>query len=271
MIISHSDLEKICYYRQNTKPSNQNSVIYYIDFDYDDGEYKREMTKINRNLAIDAVIDGKEEEYKNRNIVENSDPFGLGTTNVISPKVKSFPLTANKFVSLEKLYEDIILRLEHLTQTPMNLKYGVGIPQSMDLQIPPKDPNLTESENHQKFFRKIISRLLSCSNLIATQGRIGPAHTAIVGTEFLEYIVKSDYTWSATPSIVSDTPVVGQLAGMNIIYSHLINPRKAILVRGGSNKDSPGMHVVNNINDGTYFMGETPGSMNKQISWFELI
>jgi hypothetical protein len=36
-------------------------------------------------------------------------------------------------------------------------------------------------------------------------------------------------------------------------------------------KSEIGLNVINNINDSTYFMTETPGSWEKCIKWFEII
>ena len=62
----------------------------------------------------------------------------------------------------------------------------------------------------------------------------------------------------------------GKEVSIDIIPSNLINPKKVILMRNAT-KSEIGLNVINNINDSTYFMAETPGSWEKCIKWFEII
>ena len=68
MIITRDDLEKVCNYSENSKPSLPQGIIHYIDMveDGPNDEYLRELKRKNRELAIEAVLDNKVEEFKNR-------------------------------------------------------------------------------------------------------------------------------------------------------------------------------------------------------------
>jgi hypothetical protein len=96
--------------------------------------------------------------------------------------------------------------------------------------------------------------------------RIGPANSMLVGLDVYMYLLKSN-----TFTIQNNgTTVTGNISGIDIIPSHLINPKKVILMRNAT-KSEIGLNVINNINDSTYFMVETPGSWEKCIKWFEII
>ena len=67
MIISSKDLEKICNYVESKKPSLTKMSMNFIDFEESPTEeYQRELKRKNRELAIDAIIDNKVEEFKNK-------------------------------------------------------------------------------------------------------------------------------------------------------------------------------------------------------------
>jgi len=60
MTISSKDLEKICNYVESTKPSIHQAQMTFIDFEEGTTEeYQRELKRKNRELAFDAIVDGK--------------------------------------------------------------------------------------------------------------------------------------------------------------------------------------------------------------------
>jgi hypothetical protein len=261
MIITRDDLEKVCNYTENSKPSLPKGIIAYLDMvEEPNEEYKRELKRKNRELAIDAVLDNKIEEFKNRESF--LDPLeNEGFMSTISAKVMSVNATASKFIDNNQLFSEIILKLESLTLKPMN------IPQSLNLIIQ-NDPSLTHSENEMANSRKLMSKITMLSNLIAKTSRRGPANSMIVGLEAYKYILLSN---SNSITLTNDNKIVtGNMMGINIIPSPYIKPNKIIMMKTDK-QSGGGLNVVRNVNDSTYFMVETPNSWDKSIHWFEII
>ena len=258
MIITRDDLEKVCNYTENSKPSLPKGIIAYLDM-VEDGpsdEYLRELKRKNRELAIDAVLDNKIEEFKNReSFLDPLDNEGYMST--ISAKVMSVNATASQYIDNNQLFKEIILKLESLTSKPMN------IPQSLNLIIQ-NDPSLTHSENELANSRKLMSKIMMLSNLIATTSRRGPANSMIIGLEAYKYLLHLNGI------VVSNGVVSGSLMGLSIIPSPYIKPNKIIMMKTDK-QSGGGLNVVRNVNDSTYFMVETPNSWDKSIHWFEII
>jgi hypothetical protein len=257
MTITRDDLEKVCNYTECSKPSSSQGSIAYIDMvEEPNEEYKREIKRKNRELAIDAVLDNKVDEFKNRESF--LDPLeNEGFMSTISAKVMSVNATASKYIDNNQLFKEIILKLESLTSTPMNL------PQSLNLTIQ-NDPSLTDSENEMVNSRKLMSKIMMLSNLIATTSRRGPANSIIIGLDAYKYLLRLNGI------VVSNGVVSGSLMGINIIPSPYIKPNKIIMMKTDK-QSGGGLNVVRNVNDSTYFMVETPNSWDKSIHWFEII
>jgi hypothetical protein len=261
MIITRDDLEKVCNYTENSKPSLPKGIIAYLDMvEEPNEEYKRELKRKNRELSIDAILDNKVEEFKNRESF--LDPLeNEGFMSTISAKVMSVNATASKFIDNNQLFSEIILKLESLTLKPMN------IPQSLNLIIQ-NDTSLTDSENEMANSRKLMSKITMLSNLIAKTSRRGPANSMIVGLEAYKYILLSN---SNSITLTNDNKIVtGNMMGINIIPSPYIKPNKIIMMKTDK-QSGGGLNVVRNVNDSTYFMVETPNSWDKSIHWFEII
>jgi hypothetical protein len=140
MIISSKDLEKVCNYVESTKPSLPQATMNFLDFEEEPNEeYQRELKRKNRELAIDAIIDNKVDEFENResfiNPLDNE-----GYIQTISPKLKSINVKGKTYLDLTDIYIDIMMTLESLTSSPMST------PQNLNINIQ-NDPNLTDSEN----------------------------------------------------------------------------------------------------------------------------
>lgn len=258
MIVTLYDLEKICNYSENSKASLPNGIIYYLEFvESDTEEYKNLVKSKRRDLTIDAILEDKIDEWT------DSETWGIdldqeGYTRSISPQIKSLTVKSQIFIDNQSLYYDIVKKLELLTSQPMtNPQINVTIK---------NDPNLTSYDNDNSNFRKIISKIMMLNSMVAMDSRIGPANSMLVGLDVYMYLLRSN-----TFTIQNNgTTVTGNISGIDIIPSHLINPKKVILMRNAT-KSEIGLNVINNINDSTYFMAETPGSWEKCIKWFEII
>jgi hypothetical protein len=150
-----------------------------------------------------------------------------------------------------------MITLESLTSTPMST------PQNLNIIIK-KDPSLTDSENEMALSRKVITRMMMTSNLIASTGRTGPANTVIIGLEAYKYLLISNGMMA-----YNDGVVTGNINGMNIIPSPYIKSNKIIMMRNVQ-KTENGLNVINCPNDMRYFLKETP-NYSKIINWFEII
>lgn len=257
MIISSKDLEKICNYVESTGPSLPKIQMNFLDYvEEPNEEYQRELKRKNRELAIEAVLDNKVEEFKNRDSFIN--PLdNEGYMSTISPKLNSINVQGKTYLDLTDIYTDVMITLESLTSTPMST------PQNLNIIIK-KDPSLTDSENEMALSRKVITRMMMTSNLIASTGRTGPANTVIIGLEAYKYLLISNGMMA-----YNDGVVTGNINGMNIIPSPYIKSNKIIMMRNVQ-KTENGLNVINCPNDMRYFLKETP-NYSKIINWFEII
>ena len=257
MTISSKDLEKICNYVESTKPSLPQVQMTFMDWvEEPNEEYQRELKRKNRELAIDAIVEGKVEEFKNR------EPFSNPLDNeshrmTITPKLNSINVQGKTYLDLGDIFIDVMNTLESLTSKQMN------IPQNLNVSIQ-KDPNLTDYENESSTSRRVMTRIMMTSNLISSTGRTGPANTIIVGLDAYKYLMMSNGMINNDDGIVT-----GNINGMNVIPAPYIKSNKIIMMRNVQ-KTENGLNVINCPNDMRYFLKETP-NYSKIINWFEII
>jgi len=246
MITFKDKLEKICNYSEENKTMASTAQIMYMDFIYENEEMRREEKRKKRNLAIDTVLDEVEEngDYNESNVSEWIDDTIGG---VISPKIMSMSVSAQNYKDDEFLYNDVINFLENNTKQKHNM------PVSLDY-VAMNDPHKTLEENNQINFRRIVTKVMMSSNFIATEGRIGPATSVIVG--------KNNWNWFSSDY---GDPLLG---GLNIILDENISSDKIIVCRGSSS-NKPGLILVNNIFDNTYYFKGTP-NWERQYVWFNI-
>jgi hypothetical protein len=257
-MITSKDLEKVCNYVESTKPSLPKSVITFMDFEESTTEeYQRELKRKNRELAIDAIVDGKVEEFENRDSFLNPlDNEGYRVT--ISPKINSINVQGKTYLDLFDIYNDVMMTLESLTSKPMT------IPQNLNVSIQ-KNSNLTDYENESSTSRKVMTRIMMTCNLISSTSRTGPANTIIVGLGAYKYFMISNGMMMAN----NDGIVTGEINGMNVIPTPYIKSNKIIMMRNVQ-KTENGLNVINYPNDMRYFLKETP-NWDRIINWFEII
>lgn len=258
MIISSKDLEKVCNYVESIKPSLPQVQMTFMDWiEEPNEEYQRELKRKNRELAIEAVLDNKVEEFKNRDSFLN--PLdNEGYMRTISPKINSINVQGKTYLDLTDIYTDVMMTLESLTSIPMST------PQNLNVSIQ-KDHSLTDSENEMALSRRVITRMMMTANLISSTGRTGPANTVIVGLDAYRYLLLSNGMMVSS----NDGIVSGNINGMNVIPSPYIKSNKIIMMRNVQ-KTENGLNVINCPNDMRYFLKETP-NYSKIINWFEII
>jgi hypothetical protein len=111
-----TNIEKICNYTEDTKNPYQPAIsLTYIDMITEDEDIQlRELKRENRELAIDIILDEKDEsEWENRNNLPNT---GFGSYPTISPKLFTVNTRAQKFTSLKDLEYEVFNKLESLTK-----------------------------------------------------------------------------------------------------------------------------------------------------------
>ena len=237
------DLKKICNY-SDKQMSHPTAQLMYVDaFSSEDEEYKRMVKRQNRELVVDAILDDKVEElniFKENQVTDVSQQYNPTTQmGIISPKIIKINLNAQKFESYEKTWNEVIDFLNQNTQGPKILQHRN---QNLDYKL------INEYETD---YRKIISKILMCSNIIAMDGRIGPGTSVIYGKNLLPYM-----------SRFKDN-------GLTTYYSKLIDDDKVIVCRG-CNIDGPGLLLIDNSQGGHYFFNQTP-NWQKQYCWFKII
>jgi len=247
-----SNIEKICNYSEDTKNPYQPTIsLSYIDMITEDEDTKlRELKRENRELAIDIILDDKDEsEWENRNNLPNTG-FGSGYTATISPKMFTVNTRAQKFTSFKDLEYEVFNKLENLTKNvPSSIAKLAG--NTLNLTIPTDNDLLA-------FQRRVITKITMCGNLIAMESGKGTANTIIIGTNAIQYV-------ESYCQVIDDSTSI--LGGMNLIVTPYIDPDKVIVMRC-EKTPGVGLNVILKPNDLVYYMVETPQSWEKTIKWF---
>lgn len=196
----------------------------------EDEELIRQIKQKNRELKIDAVIDGKEKELK-----ESMSDWGevpQSDNQIFSMKVFSMNIPSKRLESYDKVWTEILNLIDNSTKNQKKSN------QNLDVQI---------SGDFEVDKRKVIGKIVMSSNIISMEGRMGPGNVAIVGLNCIQYI--DEY-----------------IGGLKVILDLTIDPDKIIILRK-SNIDHPGIILINDIVNGNYFLKETP-TFKKQMCWF---
>ena len=248
------------------KTSLPKAQIMYVEMvSDDDDEYMRELKSCNRDLAIDILLDDKDEsEWENRHIlperkdVDVSSQYNTGSQymGVIAPKIMSMNIAGRNFISYEDVYSQVIDFLEKQTKNGKTLN---NVPSPALTFTRSNDVNKTDEENEEINSRKIITKIMMSSNIIATHGKIGPGKSVLVGTNIL----------SKYPSLMDNIDENGMMNGMLFIVEPGIDPDKIIVCRG-SNDDQPGIILITYPNDGRFFLKETDFYWHRQYCWFSI-
>ena len=106
MIISHKDLSLISNYTESSNPSQPQMTISFIDMvESESEEMKLQRKTKNRELAIDAIIDNKIDEFNNREIpVEYTSIDSLSGVSIISPKIKQILVKCINYTTCDEIY-----------------------------------------------------------------------------------------------------------------------------------------------------------------------
>jgi len=245
-----SNLKNICNY-SDKQMSLPNAQLMYVDMiSSDDEEYQRMVKRQNRELVVDAILDDKVEElniFRENQVTDVSQQYNsTSQMGVISPKIMQINMTAQRFESYEKVWIQLVDFLNQNTQSPKSFQHRN---QSLDYKL---------IDEYETDYRKIISKILMCSNIIAMDGRIGPAKSILYGKKLIPYINNAINQFGSN-----------NINGLIAHYSDLVDDDKVIVCRS-NNIDQPGLLLIDNSTTGKYFFNQTP-NWNKQYCWFKII
>jgi hypothetical protein len=224
----------------------QISVTYIDMISSDDEEYLRELKQKNRELAVDAILDDKVEEfekYKESNPFTNSNenlPFSTSvvSSSMISPKILKANLNATPYQSDDDIYKTVISFLDQNTMSQKSTEKGPNT--SLDVQL---------TGDFDQDRRRVITKIMMSSNIIAMDGRIGSGTSVICGQNVYQYI---------------NGEIFGN--GLTHILDWTIDPDKVIVCRS-SKQDQSGLILIKDEKNKNFFFGQTT-RWSKQYCWF---
>lgn len=248
------NIKNICNY-SDKQMSLPNAQLMYIDMiSSEDEEYQRQIKQQNRELVVDAILDDKVDElniFRESQIVDLSSQYNSTISSagmpVIRPQIMQVNLTAKKFETYEKVWNELV---DFLNQNTKSAK------SKANSSISSLDVNLTGDFDQD--YRRIITKINMCSSIIAMDGRIGSGTSFIYGKKSFDYI---NYAISELSG--------NNINGLQAHFSDLIDDDKIIVCRG-SNIDQPGLLLIDNSTTGNYFFDKTP-NWHKQYCWFKII
>jgi hypothetical protein len=243
-------IKDICNYSEKQINGNFAQLMYVDMISSEDEEYQRMIKQQNRELVVDAILDDKVEElniFRQNKISDVSDVSSQyntsSTMGVVSPKIIQINMTSQRFESYDKVWNEVV---DFLNKNTQNTKV---INQSLDITL---------QGDFEVDYRKIISKILMSSNIIAMDGRIGPSTSIIYGKKFTPYI-----NWHLKQH--DDD----KISNMFTYFSDKIDDDKIIICRS-NNIDQPGLLLIDNSKTGQYFFNQTP-NWQKQYCWFKII
>ena len=248
-----SDLKNICNY-SDKQMSLPNAQLMYVDMiSSEDEEYQRIIKQKNRELSIDAILDDKVEELNIfrenslNSVTDVSSQYNSSSTmGVIGPKIMRINMTSKKFQTYQKLWNEVVDFLNKNTQNQKSKANG-----------PFSSLDVTLQGDFEVDYRRILTKIQMCSNIIAMDGRIGSAKSILYGKKLIPYINNAINQFGSN-----------NINGMETWFSDLIDDDK-IIVCSSNNIDQPGLLLVDNSTTGNYFFNQTP-NWNKQYCWFRI-
>jgi hypothetical protein len=247
------EIKYLCNFSEK-KISDSGVNISYLDYVNEDIINEQLKAKsVNRELAIDIMTGEKQESaWGSRIDLPKIDDNHIPTMGL---KIFSMNIQGKPFTSYEDLHTLLINYMESFTQGQPILSNAnaTGITY-FDLTLT-NDPDKTSEENFSYHRRRIISKLVSCGNYIATTNRRGPGTTLLAHPETILKYFNGDKQSARVQSYT-------------LIESELISKDKFIVLRAdlkGGSED--GLFVIKSIDKDQYFMKETP-SLKDRIMWF---
>ncbi len=261
------DIKKIAITRTETKSVGPVAQIMYIEMipgrnETDELIAAKKMAK--REMLIDGIVEGDIDQEKVAEIDARVSEIHLegGWMETISPKIQSTTANAKKLVSDEAIWDEIIDIIERASSAPHpNAPTGANGTSIFDFDMTAINPSEFDSYSTTEGYRKrrLITKMMHMSNFIATNGRIGPASTFLVGEDVARRL----------PDAIEDM----NIAGTACVVCPGISPDKIVAVRGTTSATSlgnPGIYCIKCEADDTYFVKEV-GNWIDQLCWMKVI
>lgn len=231
----------------NTTQINQlNYKIAYLDY-----QESEEEIRIKRQIRRDKVVESIVDDVDNSKEISEIDTYI--DTNSTMPSIglkvfsKSGTLT-NKITSnniddvYNKIYDDVLQKIKKLCD-----KNTFEIEKSGMINFGGSKVEVDVSQiDDQMKYRKILTKCISCSNMIATQGRRGPAQIAI-----MSYHLSS---------------MIGEIPGLKTVVNNSCG--NSIYMFRKSRKDESGLQLIHNQKDNKTIMYELIEIGNKPYNQF---
>ena len=191
------------------------------------------------------LVSSMEDHLKTNDIIEYSSntmmsrDMNMSASNIMSPSVSTKQVKIKKRTG-DFIQKDIILEFLKKSEELANDRSNCEdyIPMSIDLSV---DNGVeTEEENLRFLQRRLITKILSASNMIAVEGRIGQAHNVIIPTEY-RYLIDEDSIPKFGNKELFKTDFleeIGMIKGMKFYESNYVDD---IIVYRNNNADQPGI------------------------------
>lgn len=218
---------------QNNMPMIMHMYVGY------DSNFDTEIKISNRNSIIDYLVEEKEHiEFEDSYSLKKSfgDEYDV---NLIGPKVfsKSISLTSSPY-NESSLFDDCIReysrRFNHkIDHNKSDHRYKLTLNNT--------DKILSFAENNETQFRKLINNIIRHSNIIAMEGRVGPANLILMEESLFSRVYNK---FGGTSIFNTNSSTFGNshaLAGMTLIPTDLLPPNRTIIVRKPTSKEQEGL------------------------------
>ena len=230
-------------------------------------ENKKEL----RHSAIDALFDAskiddfvsaKSKYEESINPFSASPGVSIGSPQTLGLIVKSLTVNPKRITSPELVRDEIVIEwmkhskvsstttlLSSVTSNFNGLLKGNQI-RTVETGV----PNGTEIEGVSYGYRRMMTKCIQASNMIAVSGRIGPATTILANREILNIF----------PKLSEDSLNGGiygknyQLAGMSLVFSNLVPKDRLYVIRTGKDINNTPMCVVHNTTLNEYCLAIFP-------------
>lgn len=225
----------------NVKKLDDNGLRYvstnYIEFVSSDEERRRRQIEM-REAKIESIVDNNNSKLEEINKDVDFNPFnnGSNTYDTISTVIKQKNIQLNPIVGNED-FDKIVLTQYY----------------NMTLKIAQLESYSISSEFTDNGYKKLLSKLIMCSNKIAVESRVGLANFCIMSPSIYQRI------WS-------DIQKSYFMKGVTFIMSGVIPDDRIILGVKPNHTYKSGLCLFYNSN---YWALEQIGSIN-MIGWIEL-
>ena len=227
---NNEKLKEVCFYKE-CDLLNTNQISYIESQIKDISKIKQK----NRDLAIGAIVDDEIAEYKSGYVEIKEDDFGT-----IEMVMNSKSLTIKDIVQYDQIYYEVFNFLNTNIQIESSLNYTIEF-----------DENKTRAENYEYNFRRIMSKIMMASNMIAVKSRIGSANFVLVGRDCQEYV---------------DT---NNIYGIKVIFDYTIDSDKIIVGNSGKENETGLTLLIDKINNKYAF--EQVGGWENKYCCFKII